>query len=133
MASPTASDVLVETLLDWGVDTVFGLPGDGINGIIEALRTHQDRIKFIQVRHSCVSDDSSPERFQYASECIRDTLGSALRDRPADSMPGGVQRDAEGTTQKILKFEGSMSYRSGKQRSCAFIPKNSFHRQGAGL
>jgi pyruvate dehydrogenase (quinone) len=51
MASPTGSDILVETLLDWGVDTVFGLPGDGINGIIEALRTRRDRIRFIQVRH----------------------------------------------------------------------------------
>src|SRR6266487_3317994 len=47
----TASDVLLETLLDWGVDTVFGLPGDGINGIMEALRVHQDRIRFIHVRH----------------------------------------------------------------------------------
>src|SRR5581483_6806094 len=35
----------------WGVDTVFGIPGDGINGIMEALRTHQDKIRFIQVRH----------------------------------------------------------------------------------
>jgi pyruvate dehydrogenase (quinone) len=47
----TASDVLVETLMDWGVDTAFGIPGDGINGIIEALRTHRDNIRFIQVRH----------------------------------------------------------------------------------
>jgi pyruvate dehydrogenase (quinone) len=47
----TASDVMVERLADWGVDTIFGLPGDGINGIMEALRTHQDKIKFIQVRH----------------------------------------------------------------------------------
>ncbi|HWR14305.1 MAG TPA: thiamine pyrophosphate-dependent enzyme [Terriglobales bacterium] len=45
------SDVLIETLIDWGVEYVFGLPGDGINGIIEALRTRQDKIKFIQVRH----------------------------------------------------------------------------------
>jgi pyruvate dehydrogenase (quinone)/pyruvate oxidase len=47
----TAADVLVETLLDWGVDTVFGIPGDGINGIIESFRTRQDKIRFIQVRH----------------------------------------------------------------------------------
>src|SRR5215470_7110855 len=47
----TAADLLVERLIDWGVDTIFGLPGDGINGIIESLRTHQDRIRFIQVRH----------------------------------------------------------------------------------
>ncbi len=47
----TASDVLIETLIDWGVDTVFGIPGDGINGIMESLRTHRDRIRFVQVRH----------------------------------------------------------------------------------
>jgi pyruvate dehydrogenase (quinone)/pyruvate oxidase len=46
-----ASDVLIETLIDWGVEYVFGLPGDGINGIMEALRVRQDKIKFIQVRH----------------------------------------------------------------------------------
>jgi pyruvate dehydrogenase (quinone)/pyruvate oxidase len=51
MAKPTAGDVLVETLIDWGVDTVFGIPGDGINGLIESLRTKADKIRFIQVRH----------------------------------------------------------------------------------
>jgi pyruvate dehydrogenase (quinone) len=47
----TVADLLVERLIGWGVDTVFGLPGDGVNGIFEALRTRQDRIRFIQVRH----------------------------------------------------------------------------------
>ena len=47
----TAADVLVETLLSWGIDTVFGIPGDGINGIMEALRKRQQAIRFIQVRH----------------------------------------------------------------------------------
>src|SRR5438874_5552845 len=47
----TAADVLVETLMEWGVSTVFGLPGDGINGIMEAFRKRQDKIKFIHVRH----------------------------------------------------------------------------------
>src|SRR5712675_1541167 len=46
-----ASDVLIETLMDWDVDTIFGLPGDGINGIMEALRVRQDRLTFVQVRH----------------------------------------------------------------------------------
>jgi pyruvate dehydrogenase (quinone) len=48
---PTAADVLIETLIEWDVKVIFGLPGDGINGIMEALRTRQDRIRFIQVRH----------------------------------------------------------------------------------
>jgi pyruvate dehydrogenase (quinone) len=46
-----ASDVLVERLIEWGVDTIFGLPGDGINGVFEALRKHQKEIRFIHVRH----------------------------------------------------------------------------------
>jgi pyruvate dehydrogenase (quinone) len=46
-----AADILIETLLDWGVDTVFGIPGDGVNGIIESLRQKQDEIRFVQVRH----------------------------------------------------------------------------------
>jgi thiamine pyrophosphate-dependent acetolactate synthase large subunit-like protein len=47
----TTGEILVERLIDWGVDTIFGMPGDGINGIFEALRVAQDKIRFIQVRH----------------------------------------------------------------------------------
>src|SRR5687768_9138233 len=47
----TAADILVEVLLDWRVDTVFGMPGDGINGIMEALRQRQEAVRFVQVRH----------------------------------------------------------------------------------
>ena len=46
-----ASEALVERLIDWGVDTVFGLPGDGINGIMEGFRRHQDKIQFVLVHH----------------------------------------------------------------------------------
>jgi pyruvate dehydrogenase (quinone)/pyruvate oxidase len=46
-----ASDVLIERLVAWGVDTVFGLPGDGINGVFEALRKNKEKIRFIHVRH----------------------------------------------------------------------------------
>jgi pyruvate dehydrogenase (quinone)/pyruvate oxidase len=49
--SRTASDQLVERLIEWGIDTVFGLPGDGINGVMEALRTHDEQIRFVHVRH----------------------------------------------------------------------------------
>jgi len=47
----TVADLMVERLIAWGVETIFGLPGDGINGLFEALRTHQDKMRFIQVRH----------------------------------------------------------------------------------
>src|SRR5207237_4206495 len=45
------SDVLISRLAAWGVDTVFGIPGDGINGLMEGLRRHQDTIRFILVHH----------------------------------------------------------------------------------
>jgi thiamine pyrophosphate-dependent acetolactate synthase large subunit-like protein len=51
MAAPNASEILIDTLIEGGVDIVFGLPGDGINGIMEALRQRQKDIRFIQARH----------------------------------------------------------------------------------
>src|SRR3984885_2315093 len=45
------SDILIETLIGWGATHVFGIVGDGINSIIEALRKRQDRIEYIGVRH----------------------------------------------------------------------------------
>ena len=51
----TASDLLVDRLIEWGVDTVFGLPGDGINGLMEALRKRHNQINYIHVRHEEVA------------------------------------------------------------------------------
>lgn len=51
MAGQNLSEILVDTLVNWGVDHIFGLPGDGINGFVEALRNNQECIKFVQVRH----------------------------------------------------------------------------------
>jgi pyruvate dehydrogenase (quinone) len=45
------ADIVAEALIDWNVNVIFGLPGDGINGFIEALRQRQNKIKFILVRH----------------------------------------------------------------------------------
>jgi pyruvate dehydrogenase (quinone) len=47
----TTADIMIERLIAWGVDTVFGIPGDGINGIMEALRKKQEQVRFVQVRH----------------------------------------------------------------------------------
>ena len=44
-------DIIAEALIDWKVDVVFGIPGDSINGFIEALRVRRDKIKFVLVRH----------------------------------------------------------------------------------
>ncbi|MGB9178067.1 MAG: thiamine pyrophosphate-dependent enzyme [Pyrinomonadaceae bacterium] len=77
----TAADVLVEGILDWGVDTVFGLPGDGINGIMEALRTRQERVRFIQVRHEEAAAFMACAYAKYTGR-----LGCCL----ATSGPGGI-------------------------------------------
>jgi pyruvate dehydrogenase (quinone) len=49
--STTAADNLCERLIAWDVSTVYGYPGDGINGILGALRRHQDDLRFVQTRH----------------------------------------------------------------------------------
>jgi pyruvate dehydrogenase (quinone) len=77
----TAADILVETIIDWGVEIVFGLPGDGINGIMEALRVRQDRIRFVQVRHE---EAAAFMACGYAKWTGR--LGCCL----ATSGPGGI-------------------------------------------
>src|SRR3954471_10219464 len=76
-----ASDMLIETLMDWGVDTIFGLPGDGINGIMEALRVRQDKVRFIQVRHEEAAAFMACGYAKYTGK-----LGVCL----ATSGPGGI-------------------------------------------
>lgn len=51
MFKQKAGEKLIELLIEWGVDHIYGMPGDSINSIIEPLRKAQDKIKFIQVRH----------------------------------------------------------------------------------
>ena len=46
----TVGDFTLERLALWGVERIFGYPGDGINGLTAALG-RQDRIAFVQVRH----------------------------------------------------------------------------------
>jgi pyruvate dehydrogenase (quinone)/pyruvate oxidase len=55
MADQTASDVFADRLIDWGAEVIFGLPGDGINGFMEALRTRGDRLRYVHVRHEEVA------------------------------------------------------------------------------
>src|SRR5215470_11017496 len=77
----TSADILVETLLVWDVRVVFGLPGDGINGIMEALRQRQKKIKFIQVRH-----EEAASFMACAYGKFTGRLGVCL----ATSGPGGI-------------------------------------------
>lgn len=98
----TAADVLVDTLIDWGVEVVFGLPGDGINGIMEALRRKQEKIRFVQVRHE---ESAAFMACGYAKWTGR--LGVCL----ATSGPGGIHLlnglyDARLDGQPVLAITG---------------------------
>src|SRR5215813_6831708 len=98
----TVADILVNRLIDWGVDTIFGLPGDGINGVFEALRTHQEKIRFIQVRHE---ESAAFAACGYAKFTGR--LGVCM----ATSGPGGVHLlnglyDAKFDGQPVLAITG---------------------------
>ena len=53
VSGDNAADLLIGRLVEWGVDTMFGLPRDGINGIMEALRKRQDKIRFIHLVGTC--------------------------------------------------------------------------------
>jgi pyruvate dehydrogenase (quinone) len=97
-----ASDVLVERLIAWGVDTIFGLPGDGINGVMEALRKQQEKIRFIHVRH-----EESAAFMACAYAKFTGRLGVCL----STSGPGGIHLlnglyDAKMDQQPVLAITG---------------------------
>jgi pyruvate dehydrogenase (quinone) len=98
----TVADLLVERLIGWDVDTIFGLPGDGVNGIFEALRQHEKEIRFIQVRHEEAAAFAACGYAKYTGR-----LGVCL----ATSGPGGVHLlnglyDAKCDGQPVLAITG---------------------------
>jgi thiamine pyrophosphate-dependent acetolactate synthase large subunit-like protein len=79
-ANRNGSDILIDCLVAWGIDTIFGLPGDGINGVMEAIRKRDD-IRFIQVRH-----EESAALMACAHSKWTGRIGCCL----ATTGPGGV-------------------------------------------
>ena len=98
----TAAATLLDTLCDWHVEVIFGLPGDGINGLMEGLRQRQERIRFIQVRH-----EESAALMACAYAKYTGKLGVCL----ATSGPGGLHLlnglyDAKLDGQPVLAITG---------------------------
>jgi pyruvate dehydrogenase (quinone) len=98
----TAADVLIDALCDWGVEVIFGLPGDGINGLKEALRIRQDTVRFVQVRHEEAAAFMACGYAKYTGK-----LGVCL----ATSGPGGIHLlnglyDAKVDGQPVLALTG---------------------------
>ncbi len=97
------ADIVAEALLDWKVEVIFGLPGDGINGFMEALRRRQDRIKFILVRH-----EESAAFMACAYAKYTGKLGACL----ATSGPGAIHLlnglyDAKADNTPVIAITGS--------------------------
>src|SRR5581483_9901299 len=78
---PNTSDVIMDTLERWGVDVVFGLPGDGINGLMEALRERRESIRFVLVRHEEAAAFAATAYAKFTGK-----LGACI----ATSGPGGI-------------------------------------------
>lgn len=100
--SKRVSDLIVERLIEWGVDTIFGFPGDGVDGFFEALRTHKDKLKFIQVRHEEAAAFAAVGYAKYTGR-----IGVCC----ATSGPGGVHLlnglyDAKCDLQPVLAITG---------------------------
>jgi pyruvate dehydrogenase (quinone) len=98
----TVADLLIDRLIDWEVDVIFGFPGDGVNGIFEALRNRKDKIRFIQVRHEEAAAFAACGYAKYTGR-----LGVCL----ATSGPGGVHLlnglyDAKCDGQPVLAITG---------------------------
>ncbi|MGH9511846.1 MAG: thiamine pyrophosphate-dependent enzyme [Terriglobales bacterium] len=98
----TVSDLIVERLIEWGVDTIFGFPGDGVDGFFESLRTHKDKLKFIQVRHEEAAAFAAVGYAKYTGR-----IGVCC----ATSGPGGVHLlnglyDAKCDLQPVLAITG---------------------------
>src|SRR5207302_5394783 len=98
----TVADLLIARLLDWGVDTIFSLPGDGINGIFEAWRENQEKLRYIQVRHEEAAAFAACGHAKFTGG-----LGVCL----ATSGPGGIHLlnglyDAKCDGQPVLAITG---------------------------
>jgi pyruvate dehydrogenase (quinone) len=97
------ADIIAEALIDWNVDVIFGLPGDGINGFIEALRQRQNKIKFILVRH-----EESAAFMACAYAKYTGKLGACV----ATSGPGAIHLlnglyDAKADNTPVIAITGS--------------------------
>src|SRR5262245_29826602 len=94
----TTGDVIVEQLLNWGVDAAFGMPGDGINGIFEALRKNRERIRFIRCRQVRAASQGRDHQEQRAGP---DQVG-------ADGLPWQPRVRSGASSDRLRQIRGGM-------------------------
>ncbi len=110
--APTVSDFLFERLSAWGVDLIYGYPGDGINGLMGAFGRIDGRIRLVQVRHEEQAAFMATAHAKYTGEvgvCMATSgpgaihLLNGLYDAKGDHMPvvaivGQAARSAMGAS-----------------------------------
>jgi len=106
--SQTVSDQLLQRLADWGVERVFGYPGDGINGIMGALGRRSEDFDYIRVRHEEMAAFMAAAHAKFTSE-----VGVCL----ATSGPGAIHLlnglyDARMDHQPVLAIVGQQAVTS---------------------
>ena len=111
--SETVGDFLVRRLTEWGIKRIFGFPGDGINGILGAMKrakigTPEGKIEYVQVRHEEMSAFMACAHSKFTGE-----VGVCL----ATSGPGAVHLlnglyDAKMDHQSVVAIVGQQARRS---------------------
>lgn len=108
--SETVSDFMLKRLSAWGIKRIFGYPGDGILGIMEALDRYKNDFEFVQVRHEETAALMASGYAKFTGElgvCMATTgpgaihLLNGLYDARMDHQPvlaiiGGAPRSAIG-------------------------------------
>jgi pyruvate dehydrogenase (quinone) len=98
----TVADAILDRLIAWSIERIYGFPGDGINGFLGALEGHKEHLEFIQTRHEELAAYAACAHAKFT-----DQLGVCM----ATSGPGAVHLlnglyDAKMDHQPVLAIVG---------------------------
>jgi pyruvate dehydrogenase (quinone) len=68
LSSQNVAQFMLNRLADWGVDRIYGYPGDGINGLLGAFHEVGDRVEFTQVRHEEIASFAACAHAKFTGE-----------------------------------------------------------------
>src|SRR3954452_5103430 len=66
--SETVAHFILNRLADWGVERIYGYPGDGINGLLGAFHDAGERLEFVQVRHEEIASFAATAHAKFTGE-----------------------------------------------------------------
>jgi pyruvate dehydrogenase (quinone) len=65
---PNTAQFMLNRLSEWGIERVYGYPGDGINGLLGAFHEVEDRIEFIQTAHEEIASFAASAHAKFTGE-----------------------------------------------------------------